>query len=967
MQPNIITFTLLETQNRESMEKRKLWLITAFAMLSSMSLYAVTATPEPIVKTQADGTTVTLRMVGDEFAHYYTLLDGTPVRLNARGMWEKTTREIVLPDKEALRRAPSRRVAEQANAFSSYPLSGSPKSLVILVNFTDLKFQHTQEEFNKMLNEKGYMDNGAIGSARDYFEACSNGVFSPQFDCFGPFTLKEGYAYYGQNKGDNSSLHAAQMVIEACELAAKSGVDMADYDTNNDGRLDNVFIYFAGHNEAEHGGENTIWPHRSAIGGDVRVGGKLVYDYACTSELRGASGNSMCGIGTFCHEFGHVLGLPDYYDTSYSYYTVGTWDIMCSGSYNGNGRTPPSYSAGERFQLGWLKPIQLQDAGPYVLEPLETSNKAYLIAKTEHNLSWENASPSEYWLLENRQRVGWDSAASVLPGTGMLIFHIAYNAGAWGSNEPNNYIPARYDIVEANGAKGYSTAADPFPGTANVTQFTPTLHNKEIVEQPLLDIAESGEDITFTFKSNGEDKFIILPTDMPVILSSYNSTDKTEDTPASKLKIVGSHLDPASPVTISSSKKDFQLSLDSASWRTDIEVGGISNDSTLEIELFVRYAPRKQVCDIQRSTITFRQGKAVGTYIVNGISPRPTLISVPDITSLEEVTPTSFKIRWEPQTDAEEYYVTLYHMEEGTESTMESFEGFDDEATMFEAGWSANFYRTTQKAKSDGDVSMWFRQDGEQMLSPVYNLPVTKLSFWLNAPSTTDKEVGWIMLKGISEEGETVIDTIQITRGTKSEEYTVSFDEQTDIRRFIITYASFGGDGVCLDAFTTTFNQKTVYTYKGRERTIPAQDGELAYDYAIFYAYDLIPSTDYFVRLQCAENKGCQEHLSDISPPFYVRTKDGGDTESKQLTLDYDSISYDPATHVVYLPKAETSGYVGLYTPGGELVKLIAVRPTQHVVPLPDAELTRGAMYIVKYMPATKLGRKNPWIKIIYL
>ena len=910
-----------------------------------------------------------LRMVGDEFHHYYTSLDGTPMtKVNGRWTEDKLriSNDAGRMTNDELQRAKARRAAaEELQRQSSYPLTGSPKSIVILANFQDIKFKYTLSDFERMLNESGYKENGAVGSARDNFIAASDSAFSPVFDCYGPVTLSKGYAYYGENINGGSSAHAAQMVVEACELVAQSGVDMAQYDTNNDGRLDNVFIYFAGHNEAEHGGENTIWPHRSAIQTEVRVDGKLICDYACTSELRGASGSSMCGIGTFCHEFGHVLGLPDYYDTGYNLYTVGTWDIMCSGSYNGNGKTPPTYTAGERFQLGWLKPVQLHDAGPYTLEPLETSNKAYLIAKTEHNLSWADASPNEYWLLENRQHLGWDSVPSALPGTGMLIFHITYNAIAWGSNIPNNSLPLRYDIEEANGSKGFSNASDPFPGSANITQFTPVLHNGEFVEQPLLDIAESGEDIIFTFKSNGDDKFMILPTTLPVLESTYNADDGTEQTPASRLKVVGSHLDPALPVMVSSSKKDFLLSLDSLSWHTELETNA-GADSTMELTLFVRYAPKKQVCDIQRATLTLRQDKSVGTYTVMGTSPRPTLIEIPDISVLEDVTPTSFKVRWTPQPDAEEYYVTLYHMEDGSESTMESFEGFDDEAKVFEAGWYSSFYRTTSKAKEDGDVSMWFKVDGEQMMSPIYTLPVTGLSMWLNAPSTNEKEVGWIIVSGIGDGvGEVVIDTIQITKGTKKETWSKTFSEDDGFRRFVITYASFGGEGVCLDAFTTTFNQRTVYTYKGREKTIQAQEGELAKDYAVFYASDLLPETDYFVRLQCSENKGCQEHLTDLSMPFFVRTKAGGDAGSSRLTLDVDSISYDPARHVVYLPQAMTSGWVNIYKPSGELVTRIAVRPTQNVVPLPDEELYPGAVYIIKYLPDSKLARKSPWIKIM--
>ena len=936
-------------------------LISLSAFLLSVSAWAVMATPEPIEVIQADGSVITLKLVGDEFHHYYALQDGTPMRRFEDGMWRVD--ESVKNESVAVRAV--RRAAAQKTVSSTYPLTGSPKSLVILVNFADLKFKYELSDFERMLNESGYSENGGVGSARDYFIASSDSVFSPQFDCYGPVTVSKGYAYYGANSGGSNSQHAAQMVIEACNLVADMGVDITQYDTNNDGRIDNIFVYFAGHNEAEHGGENTIWPHRSYITTGDRVQGKLLSDYACTSELRGASGNSMCGIGTFCHEFGHVLGLPDYYDTGYDQYTVGTWDIMCSGSYNGNGKTPPSYSAGERFQLNWLKPIQLKDAGPYLLEPLETSNKSYLVAATEHNLSWGNASPNEYWLLENRQRVGWDEPATALPATGMLIWHIDYNASIWGSNTPNNGQPLRYDLEEAGGLKGYSAPSDPYPGNSKVTQFTPVLHNGTMLEQPILDISEEGLNISFLFKSSGADNFIFVPSSLPTLESTYVPETKVAYTPASLIKIVGSHLDPDQEVTFSLSSSGFYISTDSVNWNTTLSVP-VAADSTMDQALYVRYAPRKQVCNVQRSTLTVRQDKAIGSYTIYGTSPRPILINTPALDDIYEVSPTSFKISWVPELDAEYYYVTLYHMEEGVESTMESFEGFDDEATVHEAGWYSSFYRTTSKAKEHGYVSMWFNEDGEHMLTPIYNLPVVHLSIWFNAPATTDNEVGWVILEGYSDAGTFVLDTIDIKKSTKQYTYELDIDENLGVRRIAIKYASFGGEGVCMDAFTTTFNQKTIYTYKGRERTIPAHEGEEAKEYAIFYAYDLLPNTDYYVQLQCSENKGCEEHLSDLGAPKCIRTKDGEPIESKHLTIDYDPISYDPAKHVVYLPQSLVAGSVNIYTTEGALIVSIPVSYAQNVVALPEEKLYRGNVYLIKYMPNGRMSRKSPWIKVLF-
>ncbi len=920
------------------------------ACVLSISAFAVMATPEPITKTQADGSKVTLRLMGDEFHHYYVREDGKPVSLNDKGFWTE--------DETAVRPTPSalmmRKNANRNVRLASYPLSGSPKSIVILVNFSDVKFQYKQEDFQQMLNQSGYSENGGVGSARDYFIACSDSVFSPQFDCYGPVTLNNTEAYYDS--------HHAQMVVHACNMVAEEGVDMTQYDTDNDGRLDNVFIYYAGHNEAEGAASTTIWPHRSVVPTGDRVQGKLIYDYACTSELRGSAGNSMCGIGTFCHEFGHVLGLPDYYDTeNSSTYTIGTWDIMCSGSYNGNGKTPPTHTAGERFQLGWTTPIQLDAAGSYVLEPVETSNKVYLIAKTTHNLSFDNADPNEYWLLENRQNVGWDRHATSLPGTGMLIWHVDYSTSAWGSNKPNNDTPLRYDVEEAGSKRGYSAPSDPFPGTSNVMQFTPMLHNGEMLEQPLTSIAQDGLDIVFTFKSSD---FMFVPAEIPVIKSTYNTETKEAYTPASLIKAVGVGLEPNAEVSLDMSGSGFKISLDSAKWSTSATV--LSNaDSTLDVPVYIQYAPRKQVCDTKRGTLTIKQGNKSGTLIVYGTSPRPVLIEAPQVTEIDDVTPTTFKVQWTPQKDAQEYYVTLFHMEDGTESTMESFENFDDEVAVQESGWYTSFYRTTTKAKEDGAVSMWFKENNEFMISPIYSLPVIELSIWLNAPATTDSEVGFFTLTGYSDMGIDTIDVIKVTKNTKKYTYTKSFTRDQGYRRFGLDYTSIGGEGVCLDAFTTTFDQKTVYTYKGREKTIPVEEGKEE-EAASFYAYDLTPNTVYYIRLQCEENKGCEEHVSQQSMEVTIATKAGEPADSKHMTLDLDSLDYDPATHVVYIPQSLENGAVNIYNTEGELIKSIPVEPTQNIVVLPEGELTHGTVYLLKYIPNNKMRRKGPWLKILF-
>ena len=466
------------------------------ACVCSLNLLAVPASPQPITVTQPDGSVLTVRLMGDEFHSYYTRLDGTPIRRDAKGFWIDDEQVRY----ESIEAGRLRRTAQQVNAASTFPLTGAPHTIVILVSFTDVQYQKTREEFVQMLNKSGYSDNKGTGSARDYFIASSDSIFSPIFDVYGPYTVSHEQAFYGKHSGKNNDAEVALMVKEACSLAAEiDNVDFADYDTNNDGYVDNVFIYYAGHNEAEGGGENTIWPHRSMIvDASFRLNGKQLGDYACTSELRAAKGSEMCGIGTFCHEFGHVLGQPDFYDTTYDHYTVANWDIMCNGSYNNEGRTPPAYTSFERFYLGWLTPVQLdpETPGEFFLEPLETSNKAYLLAADKHNLTGNSPSPQEFFMLENRQHVGWDAPAASLPGVGMLVWHIDYNASAWNNNTPNNdKNKLRMHLEEANGItwkrRGVyddGTASDPYPGKAEVHQFNPTLHDGTSLMQPIFNI-----------------------------------------------------------------------------------------------------------------------------------------------------------------------------------------------------------------------------------------------------------------------------------------------------------------------------------------------------------------------------------------------------------------------------------------------------------------------------------------------
>lgn len=514
---------------------------------------AVKAYPYPVQVSQPDGTILTMRIIGDEFHHYTTTVDGYLLKQNAKGFWTYASQDasgVVNPSEVIARDASSRstqdiqflksidnssinltqRIQTVQKKFQkapvppikkAFPLTNSPRSLVILINFSDKSFvvPSAQTAYADLLNQSGYTTNGGTGSARDYFMSCSYGKFSPQFDVVGPFTLSKSMSVYGANDSNGNDVDPAAMIVDACKAADNAGFDFTPYDTDNDGIIDNVFVYYAGYNEAEGASANTIWPHRWVVYtseesstnytyngtvASVTFDGKRLYDYACTSELKGTTGSNMCGIGTFCHEFGHVLGLPDYYHTTASKNTLNDWSIMDYGSYLNDGRTPPVYSTYDRFFLGWSTPTEAKTESNLALLPIyqgttppaNTNQQSYILSATNHNLIGNNPSPKEFFVLEYRKKTGWDT---YLPAEGMLIWHIDYDQTAWDYNEPNNYTgttqtASSHMRVYLQPLSGSTTT----PGTAFTTgSFTPTTWSGTNINRPITEITKTSDQITF--------------------------------------------------------------------------------------------------------------------------------------------------------------------------------------------------------------------------------------------------------------------------------------------------------------------------------------------------------------------------------------------------------------------------------------------------------------------------------------
>lgn len=526
---------------------------------------AVPAYPYPVTITQPDGTTLSVRIYGDESRKIRSTVDGYVIKKNDKGFYTYAIRnqENRIVSGERVARDPEKRSAIELTYVSEalrtdellseptskpskmkrapavvsstgFPKTGSPRSLVIMINFKDLSFvtPNPQDAFYRLLNQENYSDNGGTGSARDYFKAASYGKYSPQFDVVGPYTLSQNMAYYGANDPDtDDDVKPAYMIVDACKAADNAGVDFTQYDADGDGYIDNVFVYYAGYNEAEWGPDNSVWPHRWVVDPGynftnnqslVTFDGKKVFDYACTSELKGSSGSNMCGIGTFTHEFGHVIGLPDYYHTTEEKNTLNNWSIMDAGGYLNQGRTPPTYSAYDRFFLGWLTPEELSSPADKSIYPLSqskvlvssTAKQAYLLSATTHNLNGDNPSPKEFYIMEYRKKTGWDT---YLPAEGLLFWHIDYNQTAWDENTPNNYTgtvqtAASHMRVYLQPLSGYTST----PGTAFTTgSFNPLTWSGSDINRAITNITKTNDSISFKIMGGAP----VVEPNLPIIMA----------------------------------------------------------------------------------------------------------------------------------------------------------------------------------------------------------------------------------------------------------------------------------------------------------------------------------------------------------------------------------------------------------------------------------------------------------------
>ena len=538
-------------------------------MLCSLTTWAAKAESIPVQVRQADGSVITVILRGDEHINWYTTLDGVLLVQGTDnnyyiGKVEKSGNLIATQQlaHEALTRSQAERnliakqdkekffayvnkIAEESeNAYNNSPLTrgpiidsgyggvpyfphtGSPKALVILAEFQDTTFtiQDTKKVFtNYLMNEDHFSDtrygqNQNYKGVRGYFKDCSYGQFTPIFDVVGPIKLPKAHDVYGAGN-DRMDL----LLADAC-AAVDGMVDFTKYDANNDGIVDLVYVIYAGHSANTSGNKDTnIWPKSGTITISNKFDGKSIRRYGVSNELNGSEKTSknnkkINGIGLFCHEFSHTLGLPDIY----AYHTdaenqdnqgMEFWDLMDGGTEVRGGRVPASYLAWEREVMGWMNINELKnDTNIDSLKSINNGGKAYKIVNPKNS--------NEYIVLQSIQKGPWYQGwRDGTYGKGLLVYRVSYRSDKVNVFDfPNNVkgkprvipIPADGKILAAANAGGSITTytqqlnGDPYPynGNNKIDKFT--MYDGTILKRSISDIVENDAErhVSFKFKNN---------------------------------------------------------------------------------------------------------------------------------------------------------------------------------------------------------------------------------------------------------------------------------------------------------------------------------------------------------------------------------------------------------------------------------------------------------------------------------
>jgi len=549
----------------------KITLTTIFSLvvMSIQQTFGGPAYPYTITYKQPDGSSITITLKGDEHIKWAESEDGYTLLRDKKGYFEYASQD---DDRKLL--IPSGRIARDINKRStdditflsginkglmysqsqistlkrissfqndsttrSFPTTGQRKLVCILIGFADVDFTKSKEDFENLFNQVGYSTEDATGSVRDYYLENSYGQLDLEVTVAGPYKASHNMAYYGTNDSDDNDNDPRALVEEAVNLADKD-VNFADFDNDKNGSVDGVYVIYAGYGEEAGASADAIWAHAWNIT-PITLDGTIVSKYSCSAELSGNSGTSICTIGVICHEFGHVLGAPDYYDTDYelsggNFKGTGNWDIMAGGSWNNDGKTPAHHNVYTKVYIyHWAQATELTTTQSIEVNPTETSNASFYKLTT--------SSSGDYFLMENRQQTGFDSA---IPGHGMIIYHVHPNLinGISDNSINNGTTQEMYPVCASATTDPGTTLASygtinsagcPFPGSINKREFSDaTIPSSKSwtrlsTGKPITNIKESYTtkvvtfDISMATTGIEETEGIALTTSFPNPFSTY--------------------------------------------------------------------------------------------------------------------------------------------------------------------------------------------------------------------------------------------------------------------------------------------------------------------------------------------------------------------------------------------------------------------------------------------------------------